>query len=233
MESEVAEVPFSGRWESMVAIAANPGELFPSFPYRARLVREGDRTLVSLSVRRFLMKFDFEGVLEFTFGEPFVTYVMKGRKGLLILSFAAEEGTLLARASADIDGERRLRKKLRFLAAESGKTLARMAESYEAAAPKIIGSPTDFVVQDFDPSLLPHIIRYVRLKLRKSSFTLVGNNGRERFSVKIRDDVVERVEHEGPTGSAIIEVEKSVLDVTEEDFLGIEAGGKYEIRVPR
>ncbi|WP_258084008.1 hypothetical protein [Thermococcus thermotolerans] len=233
MESEVTEVPFSAQWESVVAIAGNPGELFPSFPYRVRLLSSGERIIVSLSVRRFLMKFDFEGVLEFTFGEPFVTYVMKGRKGLLILSFAAEEGALLARASADIAGERRLRRKLHFLAAESGKTLARMAESYELVAPKIIGSPADFVVQNFNPSLLPHIIRYVRLKLGKPSFALVGSNGGERFSVTIRDNVVERVEHEGPTGSAIIEVGKGVLDVTEDDFPGIDATGRYEIRIPR
>ncbi len=170
MESEVAEVPFSGHWKAMVEIARKPEELFLSFPYRARVFSSGERTLVSLSFKRLLARFDFDGVLEFTFGEPFATYVMKGGSGgLLILSFAAGDGTLLSRASADIPpGERRLKGKLRFLALQSGKTVARMAESYESVAPRIVGSPLDFVLRDLDPSLLPpHVIRYVRLKLAK------------------------------------------------------------------
>lgn len=230
MESEVAEVPFSGHWNAMVEIARKPEELFLSFPYRARVFSSGERTLVSLSFKRLLARFDFDGVLEFTFGEPFATYVMKGERGLLILSFAAGDGTLLSRASADIPGERRLKGKLRFLALQSGKTVARMAESYESVAPRIVGSPLDFVLRDLDPSLLPHVIRYVRLKLAKPSFRLVGNGGSERFSISVENDVVSGIEHEGPNGSAIIEIGKDVLEVAKEDFQGVDVGGRYEVK---
>ncbi|AFL95848.1 hypothetical protein CL1_1651 [Thermococcus cleftensis] len=231
MESRTAEVPFSAGWEALVGVASRPEGVFPTFPYEAKVVRMGEKVIARLSVRKFLFKFEFEGVLEFTFNEPHVTYVMKGSRGLLILSFAALEGKLVARASADVPGERMLGKKLAYLAEGAGLSLAKMAESHGIIAARAFGSPRDFIIRNFEPSLLAHVVRYVRLNTGMKSFTLTGENGSERFTVKVKDGIVEKVEYESSSGSSIIEVGRSILEVDGRDFAGIDARGEYVMKV--
>lgn len=231
MESRTAEVPFRAGWEALIGVASRPERLFSTLPYRVEPIKSGEKTLVRLSFKRLFTKFEFEGVLEFTFNEPHATYIVKGPKGLLILSLAAHDGRLVARASADIPGERGLGRKLEFLAKNSALTVARMAESHHIVALRAFGSPRDFIIRSFTPSLLPHTVRYVRFNLGKRTFRITGENDRERFTVEVESDVVKRVEYESDSGSSITEVEKGILEVEEGDFGGIEARGEYVIRV--
>lgn len=231
MESEVAEVPFSGRWESVMAIAGNPRELFSVLPYYCELSESDGKTSVKLVLKRFLLKFEFSGLLELTFSKPYITYIMKGPNGLLVLAFIVDGETLKVRASGDIPGERMLRKKLRMLAIESGKALARFSRSYELVAPLMVGSPTDFVIDRFKPDLLPHILRLIRFKTGLGTFVLKGTGRKDRFFVKVRGEVVETVEQETSSGVSLIEVGQRLLDVAEKDFSGLEASGRYEFRI--
>ena len=230
MESRTAEVPFGADWHSLLSVASMPARLFSTFPYEVR-VSEGERPLVRISFRRFLTRFSFEGTLEFTFNEPHVTYILKGVDGLLVLSFAAQDSKLLARVSGDMPGERGLGKKLGFLVRGSALAVARMAESHGAVVGKVMGSPGDFVVSGLKPALMPHIVRYVRLHTGRRSFRLEGEGERDRFTVTVADDFVERMEHDSGSGLSITEVEKAILEVGEEDFDGAELRGKYRIRV--
>ncbi|WP_297521142.1 hypothetical protein [Thermococcus sp.] len=232
METREARVPFRADWHSLLSVSAMPEKLFPTFPYEAR-VDGGEKPLVKLSFRRFLTRFSFEGSLDFTFNEPHVTYILKGLGGLLILSFAAGDSELLARASADIPGERGLGKKLDFIAKGSALAVARMAESHGITLGKALGSPEDFVIGGLEPSLLPHIVRYVRLHTGERSFLLEGKGGRDRFTITVVDDLVERMEHDSGSGLSITEIEKGILDVDEVDFEGAELQGRYRIRVLR
>jgi hypothetical protein len=200
------------------------------FPYEAGVTQRGKKLFARFAIRKFLLRFEFEGVLEFTFNEPHVTYVVKGPRGLLILSFAADGG-LIAKASADIPGERMLGKKLEFLAERSGTALARMAESHHTIAARAFGSPRNFIIRNFEPFLMAHTIRYVRFNIGSPSFTIKGDNGREWFTVTVENDIVKRVEYGSDSGSSIIEVEKGILSVGAEDFEGMDARGEYIIRV--
>ncbi|NJE29530.1 hypothetical protein E3E38_00470 [Thermococcus sp. 18S1] len=230
MESRTAEVPFSAGWEALVGVASRPERVFSTFPYEAGVIQRGEKVFARFAIRKFLLKFEFEGVLEFTFNEPHVTYVVKGPRGLLILSFAADRG-LIAKASADIPGERMLGKKLEFLAKGSGTALARMAESHHTIAARAFGSPQNFIIRNFEPSLMAHTIRYVRFHIGSPSFTLRGENGGEWFTVTVENDIVRMVEYGSDSGSSIIEVEKGILNVGAEDFEGIDAKGEYVIRI--
>ncbi|NJE05432.1 hypothetical protein E3E36_04600 [Thermococcus sp. M36] len=231
MESRTAEVPFRAGWEALIGVAAKPENMFPALPYRAEFTKSGKKVLIRLSFRKFLTRFEFEGVLESASNEPHVTYIMKGRRGLLIFSFAAYEGSLSARVSADIPGERGLGKKLKFLAENSALAVSRMAESHHLVAPRAFGSQKDFIIRNFSPLLLPHTVRYVRFNLGRPTFRIIGENGGERFTVQVEDDIVKRVEYESASGSSIIEVEKRVLDVDGDDFGGIDVSGEYVIKV--
>ncbi|ACJ16526.1 hypothetical protein TON_1038 [Thermococcus onnurineus NA1] len=231
MESKTARVPFSGGWEALISVAVNPEELFPTFPYRAEVTKTEERLIAKLSIKSFLWKFEFEGALELAFNEPHVTYVMKGRKGLLILSFMADNRNLLARASADIPGEKLLGKKLRLIAEGSGKTLARMAESHHIVAPLVFGSAREFILKEFRAPLLAHLLRYVMLKTGRRSFRIIGEAGDSRFVAEVLGGVIEKVEYETASGSSIIEVRKSILDVSEDDFTGMELAGRYMVKI--
>ena len=231
MESRMAEVPFNAGWEALIGVASRPERLLPTFPYGVAVARSGEKLQVRLYFKRFLTKFEFEGRMEFTFNEPHATYILKGGKGLLVLSFAALDGRLIARVSADIPGERGLGKKLKFLAETSALAVARMAESYYLVSLRAFGSPKDFIIRNFNSSLLPHTVRYVRFNVGTPTFRINGENRVERFTVEVRDDVVMRVEYESPSGSSITEVERNVLEVGEEDFGGVETRGEYVIRV--
>ena len=231
MESRTAEVPFRAGWEALIGVASKPGRLFSTFPYRMELRNSGEKALVHISFRRLFMKFEFEGFLEFTSNEPHATYIVKGPRGLLILSLAVHDGRLTVRASADIPGERGLGRKLEFLAKNSARVVSRMAESHHIVVPRISGSQRDFIIRNFSPSLLPHTVRYVRFNLGTGTFRITGENGGERFSVGVENDVVKRVEYESGSGSSITEVEKGILEVDEGDFGGIDARGEYVIRV--
>jgi hypothetical protein len=231
MESKTAEVPFTASWEALIEVASKPEKLLPTFPYGITAFRSGEKLQVRLSFRRFITKFEFEGNMEFTFSEPYVTYIFKGEKGLLVLSFAALNGRLIARVSADIPGERGLGKKLKFLAENSALAVAGITESYQVVSPRVLGSPKDFVIQDFTPSLLPHTVRYVRFNIGAPTFRITGKNNLESFTVEVENDVVKRVEFQSSSGSSITEVEKGVLEVAEDDFGGIDAKGKYVIKV--
>ncbi|ASJ09582.1 hypothetical protein A3L11_10210 [Thermococcus siculi] len=231
MESRMAEVPFNAGWEALIGVAYMPEKLFPTFPYGVAVARSGEKLQVRLSFRRFFTKFEFEGRMEFAFNEPHATYILKGEKGLLVLSFAALDGKLIARASADIPGERGLGKKLKFLAENSALAIARMAESHHLVSLRAFGSPKDFIIRNFTSSLLPHTVRYVRFNVGTPTFRINGENRVERFTVEVEDNIVTRVEYESPSGSSITEVERSVLEVAEEDFGGVETRGEYAIRV--
>ena len=230
MESRTAEVPFGADWHSLLGVASMPQKLFSTFPYEVKVSGE-ERPLVSISFRRFLTRFRFEGTLEFTFSEPHVTYILKGVDGLLVLSFSALDSRLMARVSGDIPGERGLGKKLGFLAEGSALAVARMAESHGAVAGRALGSPQDFIVDDLGPELLPHVLRYVRLHTGRRDFRLVGEGRGESFTVTVAGDFVERMEHDSGSGLSITEVEKAILEVSGEDFEGVELGGRYRVRV--
>ena len=230
MEAREARVPFNAGWRSLLSVATMPEKLFSTFPYEVSL-ESGEKPLVRLSFRRFLMRFSFEGNLDFTFNEPHITYIIKGPDGLLILSFAASDSELLARISADIPGERGLRKKLDFIAGASARAVARMAESHGAIIERAVGSPENFVVNGLEPSLLPHVVRYVRLHTGRRSFRLGGEGERDRFTVTVENDVIKRIEHDSGPGVAITEIERNILDVESADFEGVELGGKYRIRI--
>jgi hypothetical protein len=231
MESRTAEVPFKASWNALLSVASKPDKLFSTFPYRASVSGQGGKPLVRFSFRRFLTKFEFEGRMEFTFNEPHITYIVKGQRGLLILSFAAVDGKLVLMVSADIPGERALGKKLGFLAEGSALAGARIAESQQIVSTRGVGSALEFKIENFNASLLPHIVRYARFHTGKPSFEVVGENGHERFTIKVKDDFVKRVEYEFPTGSSIIEVGRNMLEVEEGDFEGVELLGEYKIRV--
>jgi hypothetical protein len=47
----------------------------------------------------------------------------------------------------------------------------------------------------------------------------------------VKNDIVKRVEYGSDSESSIVEIEKGILSVKEEDFEGIDAGGNYTIRV--
>ncbi|AEK73965.1 hypothetical protein GQS_10360 [Thermococcus sp. 4557] len=231
MESRTAEVPFSAGWEALVGVASRPERVFSTFQYEAGVTQRGEKVFARFAIRKFLLRFEFEGVLEFTFNKPHVTYVIKGDKGLLILSFAALGEKLVARASADIPGERMMGRKLEFLAKGSGTALVRMAESHHTIAARAFGSPRNFIIRNFEPFLMAHTIRYVRFNIGSPSFTLRGENGGEWFTVTVENDIVRRVEYGSDSGSSIIEVEKGILNVGAEDFEGIDARGEYVIRI--
>ncbi len=230
MESRTAEVPFGADWHSLLSVASMPAKLFSTFPYEVR-VSGGERPIVRISFRRFLTRFSFEGTLEFTFNEPHATYILKGLDGLLVFSFSALDSKLLSTVSGDIPGEGGLGKKLSFLAQGSALAVARMAESHGAIVGKVVGSPGDFIVSGLKPALMPHIVRYVRLHTGRRSFRLEGEGGRDRFTITVVDDLVERMEHDSGSGISITDVEKGILEVKEEDFDGAELMGRYKIRV--
>ncbi|NJE79642.1 hypothetical protein E3E34_11150, partial [Thermococcus sp. GR4] len=138
---------------------------------------------------------------------------------------------LLARASADIPGEKLLGKKLRLIAEGSGKTLARMAESHHIVAPLVFGSAREFILKEFRAPLLSHLLRYVMLKTGRRSFRIVGEAGDSRFVAEVLGGVIEKVEYETASGSSIIEVRKSILDVSEDDFTGMELAGRYMVKI--
>lgn len=231
MESKTARVPFSAGWEALISVAVNPEELFPTFPYRAEVTRRNERSVARLSLRRFPWKFEFEGFLEMAFNEPHVTYVMKGQRGLLILSFMAGDGSLVMRASADIPWEKLLGKKLQLLAEGSGKALARMAESHYVLAPLVFGSGEEFILRRFEGSLLAHLLRYVLLKTSKRSFRVIGKAKEDGFIADVTDGIVEKIEYETFSGTSILEIKKDLLDVSEEDFSEMDLNGEYIIKI--
>ncbi len=230
MESRRAEVPFNAGWNSLLSVASMPVKFFSTFPYEVR-VDGRDKPTVRISFGRFFTRFSFEGNLEFTFNEPHVTYILKGMDGLLVLSFAALDSRLVTRVSADIPSERRLGRKLKFLAEGSVFAAARMAESYKAVAGKVVGPFDNSIVESLNSALLPHLIRYVRLHTGRKSFRLKGVGERDRFTVTIVDDFIKRMEHDSGSGVSIIEVERGTIDVTEEDFGGVELRGRYRVKV--
>ncbi len=230
MESRTAEVPFNADWEALLRVASMPARLFSTFPYRVEVRGEG-KPVVSISFKKLLTKFQFEGTLEFTFNEPHATYIIKGIDGLLVFSFSALNSRLVARVSGDIPGERRLGKKLSLLAEGSALAVARMTESYRAVSKRLIGSPEDFTLQNLTPSLLPHILRYARLHTGRKSFEVIGEGNGGKFTISVRDDFVGKMEHDSGFGVSITHIEKGILDVGEEDFRGVELEGKFRIRV--
>ena len=231
MESRTAEVSFGGDWKALIEVASRPVELLSTFPYRVEPLDLEGKTLVRISFRRLLTRFEFEGVLEFTFNEPHVTYILKGWKGLIVFSFAALEGRLVARISADVSGERMLGDKLDFMARNSALAVARMAESHGLIASRTTGRGMGFVVRDLNRELMPHLIRYVRFHTIKRSFRLAGEGTEDGFTVDVENDMIRRVEYGSRSGSSIIEIGRDVLDASGEDFEGIEASGEYLIRV--
>lgn len=232
MESRVTEMPFSVDWEAVKWVVSRPGELFLSLPFEAEISGE-EPFDVRIHLRKRLFSFEFRGKMDVAFADSTATYVMKGPKGLLILSVSVGDGRLVSRASADLS-ERFLGRKLEELAKGFGLSICRFSESYRRIVGKIL--PTgkgEFYVRDLASEDLPHLLRYLRFSLGNGSFSLAGRGEGEEFRITVENDVVKSIEHESSGGSAIVEVNKPLLDVGEEDFSGLELGGEYFLSVLR
>ena len=230
MKSKTTELPFSADWEALRWVISRPRELFKSLPFEAEVF--GEKTLdVRIRIRRKLFRFEFTGRMDVAFADSTATYVMKGPKGLLILSASVDGDVLLLRASADI-AERFLHRKLETLVNGFGLTVCRFSESYRRIVGKIL--PTgegEFYVRNMAQDDLPHLLRYLRFSLGNGTFSLHGKGNVEEFRITVENDVVKSIEHESSGGSAIVEVNKSLLDVSEDDFSGLELRGEYFLRV--
>ncbi|WP_297548116.1 hypothetical protein [Thermococcus sp.] len=229
MESRISEMPFSGDWEAVKWVTSKPKELFRSLPFEAEVsgVEPFD---VEIRLKRKLLKFEFLGKMNIAFADSTATYIMKGPKGLLILSFSVSGDKLISRASADLV-ERFLSRKLEILAKGFGLSVCRFSESYRRIVGKIL--PTgkgEFYIRDMSSEDIPHLLRYLRF-ITSGTFSLHGRGESEEFKITVGGDLVKSIEHESSGGSAIIEVNKPLLDVSEEDFSGLELGGEYLLRV--
>ena len=230
MESRTAEMPFSADWEAVRWVTSKPRELFKSLPFEAEVSGEAPFD-VQIRIRRRLFKFEFSGRMNVAFADSTATYVMKGPKGLLILSASVDRGVLRSRASADLV-ERFLGRKLEALVNGFALAVCRFSESYRRIVGKIL--PTgegEFYVRELASEDLPHLIRYLRFSLGNGRFSLAGRGEGEEFRITVENDVVKSIEHESSGGSVIIEVNKPLLEVLGEDLSGLELGGEYFLRV--
>jgi len=229
MESRIAEMPFSADWEAVKWVTSKPQALFPSLPFEAEVSGEEPYN-VYLRIKRRLMAFEFFGRMSVTFADSTTTYIMKGPKGLLILTTTVEGDRLVSRASADLV-ERFLGKKLEVLVNGFGLAVSRFSESYRRIAGKILPTgENEFYIANFEVGDLPHLLRYVRFR-GLESFSLFGRGKGDEFKVRVENNIVKSLEHEGPSESAIIEINKPLLEVLEDDFSGLELGGEYSIIV--
>lgn len=229
MESRTAEMSFSAGWEAVRWVTSKPRELFHSLPFEAEVFGE-EPYEVRLRVKKRLLSFTFTGRLNVAFAESTATYVMKGPKGLLILSASVDGSTLVSRASADLV-ERFVGKKLEVLVRGFALAVCRFSESYRRIVGKILPmGENEFYVRDLWEGDIPHLIRYLRFALGRRSFTLVGE-GRGKFRVEAKDGIVRSFEHTDSSGSAIVEVNKPFLDVGEDDFSGLGISGEYIVRL--
>ena len=232
MKSRTLEFPFSGDWNAVRWVTSKPVELLRSLPFEGEVT--GERPLrARISLKRRFLRFDFEGSLETTFADSTATYVMKGFKGLLILSFSVEDERLISRASADLV-ERFLGRKLSELARGFGLAVCRFAESYREIEGVLLPlGGEEFYVRNLAGEKLPHLVRHLRFSTGLRSFEIVGEGETGKFLIKIKDDSVENVEHYNSSGSAIVEVGKSLLEVNAEDFGGLEIKGEHRITLRR
>ncbi|WP_297501336.1 hypothetical protein [Thermococcus sp.] len=228
MESRTLEFPFSADWEAVQWVTSKPVELFRSLPFEGEVTRE--RPLrARIFLRKRFLRFDFEGSLEVTFADSTATYVMKGLKGLLILSLSVGDNRLVSRASADMV-ERFLGRKLSELARNFGLAVCRFAESYQRIRGVLLPlGRRKFYVRNLTGEELPHLVRHLRFSTGLRSFEVIGEGERGRFVLRVKDDSVENVEHHNSSGSAIVEVDKPLLDVSEEDFAGLEISGEHRV----
>ncbi|AHL22656.1 hypothetical protein [Thermococcus nautili] len=232
MESRTAEMPFSADWEAVRWVTSKPRELFKSLPFEAEVSGE-EPFDVQIRIRRRLFKFEFSGRMNVAFADSTATYVMKGPKGLLILSASVDGDVLQSRASADLV-ERFLGRKLEALVNGFALAVCRFSESYRRIVGKIL--PTgegEFYIKDMASDDLPHLLRYLRFSLGNGTFSLRGKGNGEEFRITVENDVVKSIEHESSGGSAIVEVNKPLLGVGEDDFSGLELGGEYFLSVLR
>ena len=232
MESRTLEFPFSADWDAVRWVTSKPVELFRSLPFEGE-VKEEKPLRAKISLRRRFLRFDFEGSLEATFADSTATYVMKGFKGLLILSFSVGDDRLVSRASADLV-ERFLGRKLSELARGFGLAVCRFAESYREIEEVLLPlGREEFYVRNLTGDKLPHLVRHLRFSTGLRSFEVVGEGETGKFIIRINDDSVENVEHYNTSGSAIVEVGKPLLEVGEEDFGGLEIRGEHRITLHR
>ncbi|WP_456422767.1 hypothetical protein [Thermococcus sp.] len=230
MESRVAEMPFSADWEAVRWVTSRPRELFRSLPFEATVSGE-EPFEVYLRIKKRLMTFEFSGRMSVTFAEATATYVMKGPKGLLILATSVDGDRLVSRASADLVG-RFIGRKLEVLVNGFGFAVCRFSESYRRIVGKVLPTgESEFYVRNMGVDDLPHLLRYFRFKLGRESFSLLGRRNGEEFKIHVENDSVKSLEHKSSGGSAIVEVNKSLLEVEQDDFSGIELGGEYFIFV--
>jgi hypothetical protein len=184
---------------------------------------------VRLSLRKRLLRFDFEGSLELTFADSTATYIMKGFKGLLIVAFTVDGNRLVSRASADLV-ERFLGRKLEELARGFGLAVSRFAESHSRVSEIMLPlGRGEFYLRELTGEDVPHLLRYLRFATGRRDFEIQGEGSTGRFLIRVRNDFVESVEHENSSGSAIIEVNKPLLEIDGEDFLGLEVSGEQRI----
>jgi len=213
-----SQTPCCSSLESLKWVSSRVEALLSSLPIEAKLADGWVRLRLG-----GLLPFEFEGVLEVAHAENTATYIIKGPRGLLIVASTLVGGLLRTRVSSDAAGRLMGRKLLR-IAESFGKTLAVFSESYEAVS-KFEGSRLP--VSD---GLIPHIARFYRFSLGKPSFTLCGRGDGE-LRIVVEGEVLKRVEHESPSGSAIVEVGKPLRDVTEDDLDGLGISGEYVIGV--
>ncbi|WP_297074365.1 hypothetical protein [Thermococcus sp.] len=230
MQSASVEMPVKADWEAIKWVASRPRILFRSLPFEARVSGE-EPFDVEIRLRRKLLKFEFSGRMNVAFADSAAPYIMKGPKGLLIVSVSMEDDMIVSRASADLV-ERFLGRKLEILARGFGLSICRFSESYRRIAEKIL--PTgkrEFYVREMSTDDIPHLLRYLRFSLDGETFSLRGKGDGDEFRITVEGGVVRDIEHKSSGGSAIIEVNRSLLDVSEEDFSGLELGGEYILRV--
>ena len=232
MESRTAEVPFSADWEAVKWVVSRPKELFQSLPFEAEI--SGEEPLdVRIRLKKRLFSFEFRGKMDVAFADSTATYIMKGTKGLLILSASVGDGRLVSRASADL-AERFLGRKLEELAKGFGLSVSRFSEGYRRIAGRILPAGQDeFYLRNIAPADIPHFLRYIRFSSGNRTFSFHGEGDDGVFRIAVKDDVVRSIEHENSRGSAVIEVNKPMLDVTDGDFSGLELRGGYLLRVLR
>ncbi len=230
-KNQVIEFPYG--WEALKIVTSKPELILHTFPYSKDIIREGDALKVRFVVKKFFINFNFWFDLEVEFKKPEVTYVFRGDRGVLVITYTLNGDRLNIETSWSGFGERLMDKNLELFVKGIAESMKEITESYMKMK-RIIHekTPDGIIIKEFDYSKMPCLIKFFYSTVPTRDFTIVGEGEKGKFIVNVDNGVVTYVECSNEEKSCIVDIGKEALKVESGDFEALSlTESTYRVRI--
>ncbi len=222
-------------WKTFVNIAKKPEFLLYYFPYCKGCALKDNIVHVEFDVKKFIFDFKFDFDIKVEISYPFLRYVMKGKKGTLVIAFKMNEKkkNMVIYVSWEGFGERLMDRQLKEFAEGIRNSLRYIIDEFVHTKFLIKEKKRGGMrVTDIDPTKMPAIVKYFYTTADSRSFVILGaGETGDFFRIYIKDGVVEKCRYIKGNEKFEMKIDKEITELNWEDFKDMKPRGDYFMKI--